>query len=146
MRATDLDLRELLDFESIGGGVIPFAGPRAILTKFGYAHCYRTAETLRPLPWSSEAEWRTAGGRLHTLQGLVTVEPVLHSEGPNPPFAEAIWRDSYEAEQHLLHLGRADEAVCWTLCGFASGYLSSANGRDIYCLEESCVGKGDAVC
>jgi two-component system response regulator HydG len=66
--------------------------------------------------------------------------------GPDAPFAEAIWRDSYEAEQHLLHVGRADEPVCWSLCGFASGHLSRANGREIYCLEETCVGKGDAVC
>ena len=43
-------------------------------------------------------------------------------------------------------MGRADEPVCWSLCGFASGYLSYANGREIYCLEETCVGKGDAVC
>lgn len=53
---------------------------------------------------------------------------------------------SYEAEQHLLHLGRAEEPVCWTLTGFASGYLSRAHGRQIYCLEERCRGMGDAVC
>ena len=85
-------------------------------------------------------------GRLHTLQGLVTVEPIAAASGPDAPFAEALWHDSYEAEQHLLHMGRADEPVCWSLCGFASGYLTHANGREIYCLEETCVGKGDAVC
>jgi DNA-binding NtrC family response regulator/predicted hydrocarbon binding protein len=172
MRASDLDLRELLDFDP-NGGVLRFAGQRAllfdavalgllrrnliellglngaraVLTRFGYAHGWRTAETLKTsLPWSDDAEWRIAGGRLHTLQGLVTVEPVQRSGEADAPFAEAIWRDSYEAEQHLLHEGRADEAVCWSLCGFASGYLSYANGREIYCLEETCVGKGDAVC
>jgi hypothetical protein len=36
--------------------------------------------------------------------------------------------------------------VCWTLCGFASGYLSYGHGRAIYCLEERCRGKGDATC
>ena len=36
--------------------------------------------------------------------------------------------------------------MCWTLTGFASGYLSRAYGRDIYCIEERCRGKGDAVC
>jgi DNA-binding NtrC family response regulator len=46
----------------------------------------------------------------------------------------------------LLHLGRADQPVCWTLTGFASGYLSRAHGREIYCLEERCRGKGDTVC
>jgi two-component system response regulator HydG len=172
MRTADLELDELLDYDP-QGGLLRFAGQRALLfdavalgllrrslieslglngaramlTRFGFAHGWRTAETLKTsLPWSSDDEWRLAGGRLHTLQGLVTVEPVHRPGAADAPFAEAIWRDSYEAEQHLLLLGRADEPVCWTLCGFASGYLSYANGREIYCLEESCVGKGDAVC
>jgi transcriptional regulator with PAS, ATPase and Fis domain len=32
------------------------------------------------------------------------------------------------------------------LTGFASGYLSFVTGREVYCLEERCRGKGDAVC
>src|SRR3569623_843390 len=172
MKSADLDLRDLLEFDAAKGGPIHFAGERgrlfvavalwllrralidtlgvagarAMLARVGYAHGWRTAETLKHLPWQSEDDWRRAGGRLHTLQGLVTVEPLPPTTEPNAPFAEMIWRDSYEAEQHLLHIGRSDDAVCWTLCGFASGYLSFANGREIYCLEETCVGKGDAVC
>jgi two-component system, NtrC family, response regulator HydG len=173
MKASDLDLRELLSFEP-RGGIIRFgaerallfdavalgllrrglietlgmSGARALLTRFGYAHGWRTAETMhRDFPWDSEDEWRKAGGRLHTLQGLVRVEPGPAEPGAGPaPIGNSIWQDSYEAEQHLLHLGRSDEPVCWTLTGFASGYLSRAYGRDIYCLEERCRGKGDAVC
>jgi DNA-binding NtrC family response regulator len=173
MRTTDLDLRELLEFTP-EGGVIRFAGERALLldatalgllrreliatlglsaaravfTRFGYAHGWRTAETLRHnFPWDDEDEWKKAGARLHTLQGLVRAEPNVRPPGSGPkPFAESIWHDSYEAEQHLLLLGRADDVVCWTLTGFASGYLSCAHGREIYCIEERCRGKGDAVC
>ena len=173
MRAADLDLRELLQFEP-SGGVIHFAGQRAllfdavalgilrrelieavglsgargVLTRFGYAHGWRTAETLRrEFPWDDEGEWRRAGGRLHALQGLVLVENVPPRAGAQPAaFAEAVWRESYEAEQHLLHYGRSEEAVCWTLTGFASGYLSCCNGREIFCLEERCRGRGDPVC
>ena len=173
MRAADLDLRELLSFEP-HGGVIRFAnerallfdavalgllrrelietlgmtGARALLTRFGYAHGWRTAETLREgFPWDSEDEWRKAGGWLHTLQGLVRVEPTAPEATAGPrPIGNSVWHDSYEAEQHLLHLGRAEEPVCWTLTGFASGYLSRAYGRGIYCREERCRGMGDAVC
>ena len=42
--------------------------------------------------------------------------------------------------------GRSDEPVCWSQCGFASGYLSYANQREIYCIEVRCRGRGDAVC
>jgi two-component system, NtrC family, response regulator HydG len=173
MRASDLALDELLDFHR-DGGILRFAGQRAmlldtvalgllrkelvdvfglevargILTRFGYAHGWRTAETLeRALPWTSADEWRQAGGRLHRLQGLVSFEPVHSSERAEPPaFAEAIWRESYEADQHLLHFGEADAPVCWSLAGFASGYLSRAHGRPVYCIETHCRGRGDPLC
>jgi predicted hydrocarbon binding protein len=172
MRAADLDVRELLHFHP-DGGVITFAGERvlildavalgllrreliqtlgstaarAVLTRFGYAHGWRVAETLRNgFPWDSEDEWRAAGARLHTIQGLVQAEITQSSVNLSAPAAEAIWRDSYEAEQHLLHHGQADEPVCWTLTGFASGYMSCVYGREIIAVEDRCRGKGDAVC
>jgi DNA-binding NtrC family response regulator len=173
MRVADLDLRELLQFEP-RGGILRFAGQRAllldavalgllrrelieslgvsaaraVLTRFGYAHGWRTAETLKTeIPWDDATEWQHAGGRLHTLQGLVVVESAAREPVDAPaPVGHSIWHDSYEAEQHLLHLGQASEPVCWTLTGFASGYLSCAYGREVYALETRCRGKGDAVC
>ncbi|MEZ4363991.1 MAG: sigma 54-interacting transcriptional regulator [Kofleriaceae bacterium] len=172
MKAEDLDLRELLCFDP-AGGPISFAGQRAllldavalgllrkelltilggeaarmVLTRFGYAHGWRTAEALKDaFPWDDEAQWRRAGGRLHMLQGLVVVRNTPSEELEQGVFAEASWQESYEAEQHLLHLGQADTAVCWTLAGFASGYLSRCNQREIYCIEDRCRGKGDSCC
>ena len=137
MRAADLDIHELLHFFP-EGGLITFAGERvllldavalgllrkelidmlgltaarAVLTRFGYAHGWRVAETLRKgFPWDSEDEWRAAGARLHTIQGLVRAEVTRTSLSAAGPGAEGIWHDSYEAEQHLLHLGQADEPV-----------------------------------
>ncbi len=119
---------------------------RGLLTRLGYSHGWRTAEGMRDaVAWDDVREWRIAGGRLHRLQGLVRFEPV-EVERAAPVLAEAIWKDSYEAEQHVLHLGQADAPVCWTLAGFASGYLSRVTGRAVYCVEETCAGKGDAVC
>src|SRR6187549_2481734 len=80
MRAADLDIHELLHFLP-DGGIITFAGERvllldavalgllrrelietlgataarAVLTRFGYAHGWRVAESLRKnFPWDSE--------------------------------------------------------------------------------------------
>src|SRR3984893_14269482 len=172
MRAADLDIHELLHFVP-EGGLITFAGERvllldavalgllrkelietlgataarAVLTRFGYAHGWRVAETLRKgFPWDSEDDWRAAGARLHTIQGLVRAEVTRASLSPAAPGAEGIWHDSYEAEQHLLHLGQADEPVCWTLVGFASGYMSCVYGKEVIAIEARCRGKGDAVC
>jgi DNA-binding NtrC family response regulator len=174
VRATDLDLEELLQVDP-AGGILRFgservllldavalgllrrelietlgaAGARAALTRFGYAHGWRTAENLKnAFPWDSEQEWRLAGGRLHTLQGLVrVVAPTLGPTEITPTTVyHWVWEDSYEAEQHVLHLGRAEEPVCWTLTGFASGYSSRAYGRDVYIVERECRGMGAPVC
>ncbi len=171
MRAQDLDLRELLRFEPEGGVMLfgeqrvvlfdPGAlgllrkllvdalgaiGARSMLTHLGFAHGWRTAESMKgSFPWDDEREWRTAGGRLHKLMGLVDFSPVKEPD-PSAPFAEAIWLDSYEAEQSLSIFGQAEEPVCWMLCGFASGYLSFSNKKPIFCFETRCVGRGDAVC
>src|SRR5689334_21098013 len=123
MRLSDLNLRELLHSDP-DGGILRFAGERvllldavamgvlrrelveslgasgarALLTRFGYAHGWRTADTLRTsLPWESEDEWRRAGGRLHTLQGLVRAEAPQSSDVSPKPIGDSIWKDSYEA-------------------------------------------------
>jgi transcriptional regulator with PAS, ATPase and Fis domain len=173
MKAAELDLRELLHFDP-QGGVIRFggerallfdavalgqlrkelidtlglAGARAVLSRFGFAHGWRTAQSLKTAyPWDNEDEWKRAGGRLHTLQGLVVVASPFPGPRTEPePFGESIWHESYEAEQHLLHRGQSEEPVCWTLAGYASGYLSYCNGREIYAIETRCRGKGDPVC
>jgi transcriptional regulator with AAA-type ATPase domain len=171
MRLEDLDLRELLQADPNGGilrlagqralvldagafgllrkelvGLLGWAAARDLLLRFGHAQGWRTAEGLRDeIPWESDADWRRAGGTLHALQGMVRVEPMVPAPEPEA-FAHALWRDSYEAEQHLLHLGRASEPVCWTLAGFATGYLSRVNGREILCREETCVGMGHDAC
>ena len=58
---------------------------RAVLTRFGYAHGWRTAEAIEHgFPWDSDDEWQRAGGWLHTLQGLVRVEPAHLGSGHGP--------------------------------------------------------------
>jgi len=170
MKFTDLHLKELLSFED---GLVHFAGERSLILsanalgilrkelaylmgfqsskgvfmRLGFSHGWMTAQRLKnDFPWDDDEQWRKAGGRLHALQGHVRVEvPVWNEEQP-APFAYATWKDSYEAEQHLRHIGIAEESVCWTLTGFVSGYLSFCNGKRVIALERCCRGKGDAVC
>ena len=169
MLAGDLDHKELLELDP-EGGVIRFAGQRAllldavamgllrkylvenfgvtaartVLTQFGFAHGWRMAEALQTeFKWRSPEEWQRAGVRIHTLEGLFRVEPesqgLLSKDG-------VMLMACYEAEQHLLHFGRSDEPACWTICGLSSGYISRSTGKEIYVLEDRCLGKGDAAC
>jgi DNA-binding NtrC family response regulator len=169
MRVEDLDHKDLLELDP-EGGMIRFAGQRAILldavamgllrrylvenfghtaartvlTQFGFAHGWRMAEAMRSeFQWESDVDWQKAGTRIHTLEGLFRVE----SENKDPLAKEgSVLVSSYEAEQHLLHFGRADEPMCWTICGLISGYVSRTVGHEIYVLEDRCMGKGDTAC
>ena len=169
MHVEDLDHEELLELDP-EGGVIRFAGQRAllldavamgllrkylvenfgltaartVLTQFGFAHGWRMAEAMQAeFKWDSDDDWRRAGTRIHALEGLFRVEPGV--EGPLSK-AGMMLEASYEAEQHLLHFGRSDAAVCWTICGLTSGYLSRSAGKEVYVVEGRCMGKGDAAC
>jgi two-component system response regulator HydG len=164
----DLDLGELLRFDAQEGAVrfagrrvlildvaalgalrqqlvhqLGHAAARALLTRLGFAHGWRMAEAMQSRCARGDHDWREAGGLVHTLQGYILLD--ARSAGPLSAQGATLAR-SYEAEQHLLVLGRADEPVCWTLSGLASGYMSRAEGTPIYVLEDRCVGQGDAAC
>jgi two-component system response regulator HydG len=169
MRIDDLDHKELLELDP-QGGVIRFAGQRAllldavamgllrkylvdnfgavaaraVLTQFGFAHGWRMAEAMHTqFTWDSEDDWQNAGLRLSALGGLFRIEP---SGDGLLSRAGSVLTSSYEAEQHLLHFGRADAPCCWTISGLISGYMSRSTGKEIYALEDRCIGKGDAAC
>ncbi|MDF3072032.1 MAG: sigma54 specific transcriptional regulator, Fis family [Polyangiaceae bacterium] len=169
MRAQDMDHKELLELDP-EAGLIRFAGRRAllidavamgllrkylvenfgqtaartVLTQFGFAHGWRMAEALQTqLKWDADSDWRDASTRIHALEGLFRV-----AAGSASPLSKEglMIESSYEAEQHLLHFGRADEAACWTISGLISGYLSRSSGKETYVLEDRCLGKGDVAC
>jgi len=122
---------------------------RRILTRFGYASGYRDALTSKELfHWQSDDDWFAAGPRLHTLEGIVRARllRLQMDRGGGVLEAEAEWLHSYEAEQHLKHIGHSDSPVCWTLTGYASGYTSAVFGSEVCCFEKECVGRGDARC
>ncbi len=117
---------------------------RAVLTQFGFAHGWRMAETMKAqFKWENEADWIQAGDRMQALEGLCHQEP----DGPNALSEAGLTLvSSYEAEQHLLHFGRSEVPVCWSLCGLKSGYLGKITGKELYVLEDRCIGKGDPAC
>src|SRR2546428_9134818 len=111
MRVEELDHQELLELDP-DGCVIRFAGQRAllidavamgllrkylvenfgitaartVLTQFGFAHGWRMAEAMQTeFTWETDDEWRRAGTRIHTLEGLFHIEPGTEApsqEGP----------------------------------------------------------------
>lgn len=145
----------LIDAEAMGLlrreiiGVLGQDMARRLLTRYGYACGYSDALRLRQdYAWETDDEWMMAGPMMHMLEGIVQVLPTrLEYSRPEDRFIiEGAWVNSYEAQQHIAHLGHSDSATCWTLSGYASGYSSAFFGQPVVCLEYSCVGKGDPTC
>jgi DNA-binding NtrC family response regulator len=174
MKLKDLQIFEVLDFRP-DEGIITFGEQRMIiqgaaamgllrkqlvdtlgiestrrlLLRFGYADGYHDAISLRErLKWDNPIEGVTAGTTLHSLEGIVHAVPTRLDYDPDTGSfqGEIVWRNSYEAEQHVHHCGRSDTPVCWTLVGYTSGFFSGCLGRDVYFREVTCAGQGQREC
>lgn len=171
MQPTDIDLNDLLSLDP-KSGIIQLMGHRAllldagaigllrkdlinrlgltaarnILTRFGYAHGWLAAENLSVMR-PNLAKNPACGPAIHMLQGFVDVSEFRSSHMDDPHYhVTCVWDNSYEAEQHLLQFGVADQPVCWTLTGFVSGYSTRLSGHETYCIEHKCRAKGDSLC
>jgi DNA-binding NtrC family response regulator len=169
MRVEDLDVKELVEFDT-QTGEIHLAGQRAllidatalgmlrkelvehlgleaarlILTRFGFVHGWNMSEAMRSqFKWETPEDCVRAGGCLQMIEGMVQIAP----DDPGPLSKEGrTLLSSFEAEQHIAHLGRSDSTTCWMTCGLTSGFLSRVLDKEIFVLEDRCIGKGDASC
>ena len=119
------------------------------MLRFGYADGYHDAVSLRDRSkWATPLEGLRAGAVLHRLEGIVRAEitKVEHDATSGRFEEEVVWHDSYAAEQHVHHYGKSDVPVCWSLAGYASGYVSACLGQEIYFRESECLAQGAAKC
>ncbi len=127
--------------ESLG-----FGGARAVLTRFGYAQGFRLREAVREsFTFDDEREMAKVIGKLVLLRGEARGAPEMNGEDLFGPRGGTLL-DSYEAEQHVMHLGRSDEPVCWSFCGLISGLISAFTDEEYFAFEDRCVARGDAAC
>ena len=170
----DLHLAELLDFRPDQGVirlheqrvVILSAAAMGLLRKelidtlgvetaerlalrFGFADGYHDAVNLRERSkWTDPLEGIRAGAMLQTLEGIVRVDVrKTDYDAATGRFEEhVVWHDSYVAEQHVHHYGKTESPVCWSLVGYASGFVSACLGKEVYFRETSCAAQGAKHC
>jgi DNA-binding NtrC family response regulator len=122
---------------------------RRVILRFGYADGYHDAVGLRDRSkWSDPIDGLRAGVTLHRLEGIVRGEITRVAYDPEAGTfdEELIFRDSYAAEQHVYHYGKANAPQCWSLAGYVSGYASACLGREIYFREIQCAAQGSDKC
>lgn len=174
MKASDINLQQMLQFDPRAGRLtlsglrmlifnadamgllrkqlieaLGVERARGLLKRFGYASGYHDATLLKEhFAWDSDAEWLGSGPMMHMWEGITGAElkTLDFDRKAGTFYAEVIWNNSYEAEQHLKHFGRADYPVCWTLTGHPCGFGTAFLGKPVIARETECVGKGDKRC
>ncbi|WP_338473002.1 XylR N-terminal domain-containing protein [Niallia sp. XMNu-256] len=90
------------------------------------------------------------GPILHRLRGNADIEVTeLEMKVENDKISvhmEGIWKNSYEAEEYMRGYGQSHSSVCYTLIGYASGYLTKICNQMVIVKELSCQAKGDQFC
>jgi len=122
---------------------------RGLLTRMGHTSgAADAALARRTMPHAGFRESFMAGPRLHAIEGMVAVDPVLFDADPETGFhgGEWIWRNSAEVDAHLQSYGMSAEPVCWALTGYASAYTSAFMGSPILFREVECRAMGARHC
>ena len=128
---------------------IGFEKARDFFLKFGYQHGYSDFMQMKiNYSFSSEIELLASGPVIHTWEGIVSAQPmeIFFDREKDEFFFTGKWINSYESEQHLCFNNIADEPVCWSLMGYATGWCSAFFGKLVVAIEPVCVGKGDSHC
>lgn len=122
---------------------------RGFLMRFGYQSGMKDAEFARKIrPEITTADAFLVGPQMHCIKGMVRVVPkALEFDVEKGEFyGEFSWFDSYEADVHNSEFGIAEDSICWTLLGYASGFTSYYMGRKIIFKEVQCAGAGHDHC
>lgn len=128
---------------------IGFEKARDLFYRFGYQHGYSDFMQMKlGYEWDSQQDLMTSGPTIHTWQGEVNATPKEVRINPEKKefYFTGIWKNSYEAQQHLMFNEEAKEPVCWSLMGYASGWSTGFWGSKIICIEPVCMGMGHDHC
>ncbi|MFP7296776.1 XylR N-terminal domain-containing protein [Neobacillus niacini] len=119
--------------------------------KYGYQLGIEDAQEVAKKDSLSLLEKIEHGPIIHALKGHAKshiTEKEFEVEGDKiKSFRfKGVWANSYEAEQHLKNFGISQGPVCYTLTGYATGYVTGVVGVDVFFKELQCQGKGDPCC
>jgi len=174
MKATDFNLPENIKFD-FANGITSFQNNRLVilsakamgilrrniiekigvenaknlLYKFGYQNGYSDFMEMKlNYKFDTPDDLLASGPTIHTWEGIVqaTTKELRVDHRTKEFYFTGIWKNSWEAEQHLLYYEKGTEPICWTLMGYASGWSTGFWGETIICVEPKCKGMGHENC
>jgi PucR family transcriptional regulator, purine catabolism regulatory protein len=119
--------------------------------KYGYQLGVEDAQDVAKRDYLSLLEKIEYGPIIHALKGHAKsriTETDFKVEGNEIKsfHFKGVWENSYEAEQHLQNFGISQGPVCYTLTGYATGYVTGVVGVDVFFKELHCQGQGAPCC
>lgn len=130
-------------------GTLGVERAKGLLMHLSYHSGMRDAEFAQKLrPDMSTSDAFMVGPQLHGIEGLVKVTPTaLDFDVEKGEFyAEFDWEHSHEVDTHIANYGLSSEPICWTLCGYASGFSTFYMKRQVLFKETQCAGTGVDKC
>lgn len=122
---------------------------KGVFTRYGW-HCgVSDADKTKPFLHEDELELIMSGTKFHILHGYVDevkVSDIQYGDDNQFKRIDVQWLNSFEADEFLVDGVFSDAPVCHTLCGYASGYLSTISNRSIIVKEVECRAMGHAQC
>lgn len=122
---------------------------KGIFIRYGW-HCgVSDAQKAMQFEWESELELIKIGPKFHILHGYlgdVEIVDIKMDQANQLEVIELMWTNSFEAEEFLKDGHVSNQPVCHTLCGYASGYLSTVLNRSIIVKEVECRAMGHDKC
>lgn len=125
---------------------------KAFFFKYGFQLGMEDAQDIvKNNPTLSLMEKIELGPIIHALKGYTKsriTESELKVEGNKVTslYFKGVWENSYEAEQHLKNFGNRQGPVCYTLSGYATGFVKEVIGEDVFFKELQCQGDGAPCC
>lgn len=122
---------------------------KGVFIRYGW-HCgVSDAEKSKTFRWKDELELIRSGPKFHMLHGYledVIINDLQYDEQNQLKKINVTWKKSFEADEFLEDGVLSKQPVCHTLCGYASGYLSTALQKSIIVKEIECRAMGHEHC
>lgn len=124
---------------------------KAFFFRYGWHLGIEDAKEIAKKQSLSMVEKIEYGPIIHALRGhaksRITEQDFEMENGKIKIFRyQGVWEESFEAIQHIRNFGKKDSPVCYTLTGYASGYVSSLLGEKVFFKEHQCAGTGAPYC
>ncbi|WP_394232356.1 XylR N-terminal domain-containing protein [Niallia oryzisoli] len=90
------------------------------------------------------------GPVMHSIKGYVESKTlnleIKNEDGIMTLQMNSAWEHSFEADEHLSQVGTSSSPVCYTLSGYASGFVTEVFGEKVIFKEICCRASGGTEC